>query len=117
MTDYIVVLVTCSSTREGHRIAQAVVKRRLAACVNVLAAPVVSVFRWKGKVGRAKETLLLIKSSKKRLAALRAAILQIHSYDVPEFIALPVAAGSPAYLRWLSDCLRDPGRARQRKRK
>jgi len=117
MTDYIVVLVTCSNAREARRIAQAVVERRLAACVNVLDPPVTSVFRWKGKVQRARETLLLLKSSKKRLVALRAAIRQLHSYDVPELIALPIAAGSPAYLRWLGVCLRAPGRTRPRKKK
>ena len=116
MTDYVVVLVTCGNAVEARRIAQAVVRRRLAACVNILARPIASTYRWKGKVERANETLLLIKSSRKRLAALRAAVARLHSYDVPEFIALPVIAGSPAYLRWLGESLRAPRRPRARKK-
>ncbi len=116
MIDFVVILVTCGSEAEARRIAQAVVRRHLAACVNILATPVASVYCWKGKVESAKEILLLIKSSKKRLTALRAAVERLHSYDVPEFIALPVIAGSPAYLRWLADCLRAPRRPQARKR-
>ena len=117
MTDYVVVLVTCGSPGEARRIAQAVVRQRLVACVNILTAPVTSIYRWKGKVERAKETLLFIKSSRKRLPALRAAVTRLHSYDIPEFIALPVAAGSPAYLRWLGECVRTPVRNRARRKK
>ncbi len=116
MTDYFVVLVTCGSSREGRRIAQAVVERRLAACVNVFTAPVASYFRWKGRVRGGRETFLLIKSSRKRLPALQAAVQQLHSYEVPELIALPIAAGSPAYLRWLGESLSGARQARARKR-
>jgi len=116
MTDYVVVLVTCGSAAEAGRIARAVVRRHLAACVNIIATPVSSIYRWKGKVKSTRETLLLIKSSKKRLADLRVAVTRLHSYDVPEFIALPVIAGSPAYLRWLGECLRAPRRPQARKR-
>jgi len=100
-----VVLVTCGNRREAERIARAVVSERLAACVNLLEAPVRSIYRWKGKVEQAREFLLLIKTSRPRLPALREQIVQLHSYDVPEFIALPVVAGSPDYLTWLADCL------------
>lgn len=103
---YVVVFVTCGSRREAGRIARSVVSRRLAACVNVLETPLRSVYRWKGKTEQAREFLLVIKSSRKRLAALRAEVERLHSYDVPEFIALPIVAGSPAYLAWLNDCLR-----------
>ncbi len=103
---FVVVLVTCGSRREAARIADAVVARRLAACVNVISAPVDSIYRWKGKVEKAREFLLLIKTSRRRLAALRREVEKLHSYDVPEFIALPIAAGSPKYLAWLADCLR-----------
>jgi periplasmic divalent cation tolerance protein len=105
MTDKLVVLVTCSSSAEAKRIARAVVAARLAACVNILPGAVTSIYRWKGKVQSARERLLLIKTSRKRLAKLRATIKRLHSYDVPEFIALPIAAGSPAYLAWLQECL------------
>ena len=102
---YVVVLVTCGTRREAGRIARGVVSERLAACANVLEAPVRSVYRWKGKVEQAREFLLLIKTSQKHLAALQAQVKLLHSYDVPEFIALPIVAGSPEYLGWLGDCL------------
>jgi periplasmic divalent cation tolerance protein len=106
---YVVVLVTCGSRAERQRIAREVVSRRLAACANVLEIPVQSVYRWKGKVEKAREFLLLIKTSARRLSALQAEVQRLHSYDVPEFIALPIVAGSPKYLAWLADCVR-PGR-------
>lgn len=108
MTDKIVVLVTCGSPREAKRIAKALVDARLAACVNILQAPVVSVYRWKGKVESAKETLLIIKSVRSKFPALERAIKRIHSYDVPEIIALPIAAGSSDYLAWIADSVRTP---------
>ena len=106
MTDQVVVLVTCASAAEARRIARALVEQRLAACVNVLGAPVRSTYRWKGRVETAAERLLIIKSSRRRFGALRREIERLHSYDVPEFIALPIAAGSPAYLSWLAESLR-----------
>ena len=105
MTDKFVVLVTCSTAAEGRRIARAVVEANLAACVNIFPASVQSIYRWKGKVESARERLLLIKTSRKRLAKLQAAVERMHSYDVPEFIAIPIAAGSAAYLDWLEKCL------------
>jgi periplasmic divalent cation tolerance protein len=106
MTDKIVVLVTCSSAKEARKIARALVEQRLAACVNVLRAPVQSVYRWKGKVESAKELLLVIKTTRKRFAALQRAVRVLHSYDVPEIIALPIADGSRDYLAWLSNSVR-----------
>jgi len=103
LTGNFVVLVTCSTAAEAQRIARAVVKARLAACVNILPGAVQSIYRWKGKVQSARERLLLIKTSRKRLAKLRAAVERLHSYDVPEFIAIPIAAGSPAYLAWIGE--------------
>ncbi len=111
MTDKLVVLVTCSSPAEARRIARAAVEARLAACVNILPGAVQSIYRWKGKVESARERLLLIKTSRRRLAKLRKTVEQLHSYDVPEFIALPIAAGSPAYLAWMEDCLRLPSQS------
>jgi periplasmic divalent cation tolerance protein len=103
MARQIVVLVTCASTREARRIGRALVTRRLAACVNIVRAPIESVYRWKTKVESAKEFLLIIKTSRTRFTALREEVLQLHSYDVPEIIALPIAAGSRTYLDWISD--------------
>ena len=104
---YVIVLVTCASRREASRIARSAVTRKLAACVNILDTPVRSVYRWKGKIEQAREFLLVIKSSRARLAALQAEVERLHSYDVPEFIALPIVDGSSRYLTWLGDCLRE----------
>jgi periplasmic divalent cation tolerance protein len=103
-SDKIVVLVTCGKRAEAERLARALVKERLAACVNILSG-VRSVYRWKGKMESAREHLLLIKSSKRKFSKLSQRIRQLHSYAVPEIIALPIAAGSPEYMRWLNDCL------------
>lgn len=101
MTDKMVVLVTCGSQKEARRIARALVEARLAACVNVVQSPVESIYRWKGKVEAAREFLLLIKSSRKRFAALEAEVRRLHSYDVPEIVALPIERGSKPYLAWI----------------
>ena len=106
---YLLVLVTCASRREARRIAREVVTRRLAACVNLVEMPVQSVYRWKGKVEKGREFLLLIKTSQPRLAELMGEVHRLHSYEVPEFIALPIVAGSSAYLRWLDECLAAEG--------
>jgi periplasmic divalent cation tolerance protein len=106
MTDKVVVLVTCGSAKEARAIAKAVVAQKLAACVNILHARVESIYRWKGKVESAKELLLVVKTSRQRLAALQKKIEELHSYDVPEIIALPIVAGSRGYLGWISESVR-----------
>ena len=112
MTDKYIVLVTCSSTAEARRIARAVVEARLAACVNLLPGAVRSIYRWKGKVESARERLLLVKTSRKHLTKLQAAVERLHSYDVPEFVAIRIAMGSPAYLAWLGECLKKSPRGK-----
>ena len=102
---YRLVLVTCASLREARKISRAVVEKRLAACVNIHTAPVESIYRWKGKVEAGREQLLVIKTSARRIKALEKEVLRLHSYDTPEFIALPISTGSAAYLRWLSSNL------------
>jgi periplasmic divalent cation tolerance protein len=106
MTDKIVVLVTCGSAREAKRIAQGLVGRRLAACANILQAPIESVYRWKGKVESAREFLLVVKTSRKRFPALQKEVQRLHSYDVPEIIALPIVSGERRYLAWISESVR-----------
>jgi periplasmic divalent cation tolerance protein len=104
MTDKIVVLCTCASADEAERLARELVGARLAACVNVVPG-VRSFYRWQGKLEDAAEHLLLIKSSRERFGELRAAIERLHSYDVPEVVALPIVDGAPNYLSWLQDNL------------
>ena len=101
-----VVLVTCGTVIEGRSIAKAVVRKRLAACATLVLGPVQSIYRWKQKVETAREHLLIIKTTRARLAALEREVVRLHSYDVPEFLVLPVSAGSNAYLAWLGDCTR-----------
>lgn len=102
MTDKLLVLSTAPSREEARRIGRALVERRLAACVN-LASPTESIYRWKGNVETAEECLLLIKTTSGAFAQLRDALLDLHPYDVPECIALPVADGSAAYLDWITE--------------
>lgn len=102
MTNKIVVLVTCKSVEEAQQIGRALVDRKLVACANILRAPVRSIYRWKDKIELADEVLLLLKSSQSRFAALDSAIRKLHSYHLPEIIALPVTAGSRGYLDWIS---------------
>jgi periplasmic divalent cation tolerance protein len=103
MTDKLVVLVTCRSAKEADRIARSLVQKRLAACGNILRSPVRSIYRWKEKIESAREVLLVIKTSRRRFLELQAAIKRLHSYEVPEIIALPIAAGSQSYLSWLAE--------------
>jgi len=101
-----IVLVTCPSSREARRIANTVVEKRLAACVNILDSAIHSVYRWKESVDSAKETLMVIKTSKRRLADLEKEVKRLHSYDVPEFVVLPIVAGSREYLGWLEESVK-----------
>jgi periplasmic divalent cation tolerance protein len=96
-----VVLVTCETLTEGRHIARSVVSKRLAACVNVILSPADSYYTWKGKLQQTREYLLVMKTTAKRLPELEKEVKQLHSYDVPEFIALPIAAGSREYVSWL----------------
>jgi len=98
-----IVLVSCGKLKEARRIARAVVAKRLAACVNVFASPVESFYTWKGRVEKAREFLLVIKTTEKRLANLEKEVMRLHSYEVPEFIALPIVTCSKEYLHWLGD--------------
>jgi periplasmic divalent cation tolerance protein len=98
-----IVLVTCPSVALARKIARAVVEKHLAACVNIVLSPVESVYRWKGKVERGREHLLVMKTTAKRLAELEGEVKRIHSYEVPEFIALPITEGSKKYLSWLEE--------------
>ena len=101
-----VILVTCGALREARRIARAAVEAELAACVNLMPNAVESVYRWKGKVECSREYLLVMKSTAQRLPELERMVRSMHSYDVPEFLALPVVAGSHEYLRWLVESVK-----------
>jgi periplasmic divalent cation tolerance protein len=99
------ILCTTSSRDEAQRIARALVEQHLAACVNIVEG-VTSVYRWQGTVEESSELLLIIKSNTEKLKALEAAIHKLHSYDVPEFLVLPIESGSHPYLAWLHESIR-----------
>ena len=96
----VVVLVTCPTIAVARRLARQMVRQRVAACVNVIPR-VESVFRWKGKIERCPESLLVMKTTAQSVTRLRRAVIALHPYDVPEFIALPVVVGHPPYLAWV----------------
>ncbi|HZS53696.1 MAG TPA: divalent-cation tolerance protein CutA [Bryobacteraceae bacterium] len=105
MSDAVVVLSTCASRDEAERIANALVNDRLAACVQLL-PPIQSIYRWQGAVERAEEILILIKSTSAQFPRLEQRIMELHSYETPEIIAIPVVAGAAKYLAWLRETLK-----------
>ena len=104
MTDKRIVLCTTSSENEARKIAHSLVERRLAACVNIL-PQVESIYRWQAEIESSREWLLLIKTSSERFAAVRDAIEELHSYNLPECIAVAIEGGSQAYLQWIADSI------------
>lgn len=107
MTDCIAVLVTAGAREEAERIAEALVMERLAACVNVV-GPITSIYHWEGRVERGQELLLVIKTRAALFEQLEARVKSLHSYQNPEVIALPISAGTAAYLDWLRGETRAP---------
>ncbi len=102
---YCVILVTASNKEEAQKIASGLIESRLAACVNIV-DPIGSIFWWQGKIDRATEALLVIKTRKALIKKLIKKVKSLHSYDVPEIIALPVIDGSKEYLEWIDESLR-----------
>lgn len=98
--EFVVVLVTVGSRSEGENLARQLVGDGLAACVNIV-GPIRSVYVWEGEVAEDDEHLLMIKSRDELLAALEARVREMHSYEVPEVVALPITGGSAPYLDWL----------------
>ncbi|MDH5246131.1 MAG: divalent-cation tolerance protein CutA [Betaproteobacteria bacterium] len=96
----LLVLTSLPDRATAERLADALIERRVAACVNIL-APCRSVYRWQGKVQHEEEHPLLIKTSSDRFPALEAAIRDCHPYELPEIIAVPIERGLPAYLAWI----------------
>jgi periplasmic divalent cation tolerance protein len=112
----VVVLMTAATRAEAERIATALVEERLAACVN-LVAPIRSIYRWQGRVERAGEVLMIGKTRRALVARLAARVRDLHGYDVPEVVALPVVAGSRPYLAWVdAETVPAPGRRAPRGR-
>jgi len=100
-TEFVIVLTTFPAEGDVEQLAAALVEERLAACVNVF--PVRSIYTWKGQVELADERQLVIKTSAPRLGDLEERIRALHPYEVPEFLVLPIQAGSVSYLSWLAE--------------
>jgi periplasmic divalent cation tolerance protein len=101
---YILILVTTSSKKEAEKISQALLNQKLIACANIV-GPVSSHFHWDGKVEQAEEFLVLMKSRLDLFDAISEQVKALHSYEVPEIVALPIVAGSKTYLEWLGTSL------------
>ena len=104
---YLVVFITTSSYEEARKIADLLVSQRKAACVNIV-PKVNSLFRWKGKIEDAEESLLVVKTRAKLFPDVVSTVKGIHSYEVPEIIALPIVDGNPDYLKWISEETEEP---------
>ncbi len=105
MADFQIVLTTCADREQAERIAHRLVEQRLAACVNILPG-VQSIYQWQGAVESAAEVLLMIKTRVAHTSEVQATIASLHSYEVPEFLVLPVSGGSESYLAWMDGALR-----------
>ena len=104
MADFQIVLSTCGDRETAERIAHRLVEQRLAACVNILPG-VQSVYRWQGAVESAAEVLMLIKTKAPLIQEVQSIVASLHSYEVPEFLVLPISGGSDAYMAWLEASL------------
>jgi len=104
-TQHVVVLTTLPADADAAKFAHTLVDARLAACVNLF-PPMESIYRWEDRVQQEPERQVLIKTSRALVEALRTAIRDLHPYDVPEFLVLPIADGDDAYLRWLDQSTR-----------
>ena len=105
--DAIIIFVTCANKEEAAKISQALVKDGLAACVNIIAG-IESVFWWEEKVQSAEEVLLIAKSQKSKLKEIIILVKSMHSYQIPEIIAVPIIGGYQPYLDWINDSIRKP---------
>ncbi len=101
---YMIVLVTTASKKEAEEISQHLLEQKLIACANII-GPMISHFHWSGKIERAEEFLILMKSRLDLFEKISAEVKELHSYELPEVLALPILAGSDSYLKWLNSSL------------
>jgi periplasmic divalent cation tolerance protein len=105
LTGPVVVLTALGAPPDAQRIARALVEERLAACVNIVPG-VVSIYRWKGRVEQEPELMLVIKTMAEQVDALKARLLELHPYELPEVVVIPIGGGHGAYLAWLEEQVR-----------
>lgn len=112
MNERLIIFITSANRKEADGISRKLVRDKLAACVNII-ENIDSLFWWNGKVDTAKEVLLIVKSRKANLKAIYSLVKAIHSYEVPEIIAIPIVGGEKTYLKWLDDsCKIQSGKAK-----
>lgn len=105
MIRYVVIFSTCANKREAQKISRGLIREKLAACVNII-EKIESIFWWKGKTDSAKEALLIIKSKYSSLNKIIKVVKSLHSYEVPEIIALPITGGYKPYLEWMDESVK-----------
>jgi len=105
---FIMVRISCAGQEEAAGIAEALLKKRLIACANI-SAPYDSAYWWKGKLERSREVFLIAKTKLSMFAAVSVEIKRLHSYRIPEIVAIPISAGDEEYLRWLEDSISEGG--------
>jgi len=105
----IVIFITSGSEEEAKKLARVLVEEKLAACINIIHG-VESLYWWKGKMESSKEWMLVVKTQRKKVKEVVKRVKEIHSYEVPEVIALPIVEGNKDYLQWISDALTLPKR-------
>lgn len=103
--------VTTANREEAEKIAEAVVTKRLAACANIFDG-ITSIFQWEGKLCRENEVVMILKTTEEKTAALIAQILELHSYECPCIVVLPIEGGNPAFLEWMGSGTEDEQRAK-----
>ena len=104
-SEYVIVFTTLPPDGDGGAFARSLVEDRLAACVNLLPA-MESIYRWEGRVERETERQVIIKTTRERTAALWDRVRELHPYEVPEFVVVPIVDGNEAYLRWIGESIR-----------
>ena len=106
-TNFIIVLVTCGSKVEAEKIIDVLLAKKLIACANMISG-VGSKFWWKGKIDKAKEVLVTLKTRREHFRRIEKEVKRIHSYEVPEIVAIPIIAGSKNYLQWIESNIMGP---------
>ena len=102
MSNHVVIYITAGSMSEAKKIGHALVEEKLAACSNII-SPIHSIYNWQGKICDDKEALMILKTKKKLFKQIVKRVEELHSYDVPEIIAMPIIEGSSKYLSWINE--------------